>query len=371
MLDLPAAPRGPHGQAEFHVSLAVDLAVTLYLVMSAPLYEGFDSWVYLTHAALPPDLKDDMEVVLRLITNTAIFSQLPPDDPAHRSFSALIARAVGLGEECYQRFVKDSLALRARHGETRDGRQVAAPPLHDASQVRAFLGGLEFPDLPEAGFLPEQLDRAAWLVANPAELKARYLSILTRFWDRFYRDQFRRYLPLMEWSVEYHRRQNYGRDLLAVFTAVTGRFPSEHHAHHLSQAERVVFVPSGLVGPYVTLNEFGGARPTLVVAYNCRPTAAPEQALSARDLFAPLKALADETRLQILSMLNGQELYAQQIVEHLGLSQPAVSSHLRLMVIGDVLRVRREGSMKYYSLNEETLATLADRLAGFRGRTSP
>ena len=40
------------------------------------------------------------------------------------------------------------------------------------------------------------------------------------------------------------------------------------------------------------------------------------------------------------------------------------------MVIGDVLKVRREGSMKYYSLNEEKLATLAAQLGSFRGRTS-
>lgn len=95
-----------------------------------------------------------------------------------------------------------------------------------------------------------------------------------------------------------------------------------------------------------------------------------EEAPSVQDLFPPLKALADETRLQILALLEGRELYAQEIVERLDISQPAVSRHLKLMVVADVLRVRQEDNMKYYSVNEEVLAAIAERLRSFRGYVS-
>ena len=65
-------------------------------------------------------------------------------------------------------------------------------------------------------------------------------------------------------------------------------------------------------------------------------------------------------------MLDGRELYAQEIVDRLDISQSAVSRHLKLMVTGGLLDVRKVESMKYFSINQETLAALADRLQRFR-----
>ena len=95
------------------------------------------------------------------------------------------------------------------------------------------------------------------------------------------------------------------------------------------------------------------------------------EAIAIQDLFPPLKALSDETRLQILSLLNGRELYAQEIVEHLQISQSAVSRHLKLMLTGGLLTVRQEGSSKYYSIDEDTLRTLAEQLRQFKGNRQP
>jgi DNA-binding transcriptional ArsR family regulator len=60
--------------------------------------------------------------------------------------------------------------------------------------------------------------------------------------------------------------------------------------------------------------------------------------------------------------LQGRELYAQEIVERLDISQPAVSRHLNLMAAAGVLKIRRDGNAKYYSLDGETLARLADAI---------
>jgi DNA-binding transcriptional ArsR family regulator len=103
----------------------------------------------------------------------------------------------------------------------------------------------------------------------------------------------------------------------------------------------------------------------LVLYYNCRTTPIGADAGEGPSLYPPLKALADETRLQILALLHGRELYAQEIVEQLDISQPAVSRHLNLMAAAGVLKIRREGNAKYYSIDTEALAAVADALRVF------
>ena len=56
------------------------------------------------------------------------------------------------------------------------------------------------------------------------------------------------------------------------------------------------------------------------------------------------RALADETRLKILYFVSTGERFGGDIVTHLGLSQPGVSRHLRLLTASGLLRVRQEGT---------------------------
>jgi DNA-binding transcriptional ArsR family regulator len=362
MLDMDLVRGRPALEVEFRTSLAADLLYAIALVMNAPSIEGVDQWVYATHAALPPTLKGDMEHVLTLTQKSEVLiqwiNQLGPDDPAHRDFPAFIAWLNGLTEDDFQSLIESTLKGLAGYCEEE---QVSPPSLEDIEELRACLG---------AKFDAEQVDRAVQLVRNPIELKAQFISVLTRFWEQFYRQEYQRCLSRMERSVEHHRRQNYSADLFTIFTAVTGRrFPKGRGGYE--DVERVIFIPSCHIGPYVAIYPLKEPQLTLILHYNSRPTSAPEgnQVPVIQDLFPPIKALADETRLQILSILDGRELYAQEIVAQLDISQSAVSRHLKLMVAGGVLAVRKEDSMKYFSVNEETLAGLAERLKSFRGKS--
>jgi len=134
---------------------------------------------------------------------------------------------------------------------------------------------------------------------------------------------------------------------------------------HISDIKYVRFVPSLYLGPYVSFL-FDG--PLTTIFYNGSGTPATEAADGhhLEELYNPLTALADKTRLAILAMLNGRELYAQEIVDRLGISQSAVSRHLQLMVDVKVLNVRRgERGAKYYSVNTAQLRRVADRLSKF------
>lgn len=367
MLDMDIVHGKPALKVDFELSLAADLIDTTSMILSAPWLEGLDQWIYATHAALPPDLKDDLELTLFLMGKgeslyTRIF-QLPFDHPVHRDFAAYTAWLDTLTEDFFYEMIRQTLAILAQVCEEEETPPLAesAPPpsLDDPEALRACL---------RVKLDEKQVDRAIQLIQNPQDLKARFIATLTRFWDQFYLEETQRCRPLMERSVAYHRLQSYSGDFHTILLAVAGRRLSREYGD-FEHIERVVFVPSCHVGPYVLLHDFEELHPTLYVHFNCRPTGAPqrEQTPSIQDLFPPLKALADETRLQIISMLDGRELYAQEIVERLDISQSAVSRHLKLMVTGGLLTVRKEDGMKYLSLNQEILATLAERLKSFRG----
>ena len=61
-----------------------------------------------------------------------------------------------------------------------------------------------------------------------------------------------------------------------------------------------------------------------------------------RDLLVPLKALADETRLRIFTLLTRQELCVCEIEDMLNLSQSLVSNHLAVLRQAGLVKARRD-----------------------------
>ena len=67
------------------------------------------------------------------------------------------------------------------------------------------------------------------------------------------------------------------------------------------------------------------------------------------------KALGDENRLRILSMLQSGERCACVLLEYIHLSQPTLSHHMKILVGCGLVNDRKEGKWHHYSLNCETL----------------
>lgn len=75
--------------------------------------------------------------------------------------------------------------------------------------------------------------------------------------------------------------------------------------------------------------------------------------------------IADATRRDILMALRPQsdepyEVRVSDLVEKLGLSQPTVSKHLKVLRESEVVSVREEGASRFYSLNVEPLHAIED-----------
>jgi ArsR family transcriptional regulator len=83
---------------------------------------------------------------------------------------------------------------------------------------------------------------------------------------------------------------------------------------------------------------------------------------SAEVLAKSLKAIADPARLRLISMVaahDGAEACVCDLQEPLGLSQPTVSHHLKVLVDAGILRREKRGTWAYFSLVPGALDTLA------------
>ena len=83
--------------------------------------------------------------------------------------------------------------------------------------------------------------------------------------------------------------------------------------------------------------------------------------LLATHLAAMFKALADPTRLRIVSVLVRTELCVCDLAATLGMTQSAVSHQLRLMRDLRLVKSRKEGRMVYYALDDEHIRDLFQR----------
>ena len=78
-----------------------------------------------------------------------------------------------------------------------------------------------------------------------------------------------------------------------------------------------------------------------------------------------LKALADETRLSILHMLQDGELCACKIQEHFDISQPTLSYHMKILSQSGLVKSRKDGLWMRYSLIADNFRETQDLLACF------
>jgi ArsR family transcriptional regulator len=88
----------------------------------------------------------------------------------------------------------------------------------------------------------------------------------------------------------------------------------------------------------------------------------PITAAQAADLARMLKALADPVRLQLVSMVAGHEggeACVCELTEPLGLTQPTISHHLKILVDAGIFTRDKRGVWAYYALVPSALDALA------------
>jgi len=76
--------------------------------------------------------------------------------------------------------------------------------------------------------------------------------------------------------------------------------------------------------------------------------------------------LADPSRRRILDLLREREHMVGELVGDLGLSQPGVSKHLRVLRDAGLVQARQEAQRRWYGLRPEPLVEVDAWLAPYR-----
>jgi ArsR family transcriptional regulator, arsenate/arsenite/antimonite-responsive transcriptional repressor len=103
------------------------------------------------------------------------------------------------------------------------------------------------------------------------------------------------------------------------------------------------------------------------IAASCPPLL--QEPLAAEDadqLASALKVLADPARLRLLSLIQAQpdhEACVCHLTQPLGLTQPTVSHHLKVLLQAGLVDREQRGSWAYFRVKTEPLALLRDVLA--------
>jgi ArsR family transcriptional regulator, arsenate/arsenite/antimonite-responsive transcriptional repressor len=116
-----------------------------------------------------------------------------------------------------------------------------------------------------------------------------------------------------------------------------------------------------------TMDDMAASVTTVDLAACCSPlTGGVLKTVAAEVLASMFKALGDPARVKLVSLIaasDGGEACICDLTEPLGLSQPTVSHHMKLLVdVGLVSRDQR-GKWAYYRVNDDVLATLAGALS--------
>jgi ArsR family transcriptional regulator, arsenate/arsenite/antimonite-responsive transcriptional repressor len=107
-------------------------------------------------------------------------------------------------------------------------------------------------------------------------------------------------------------------------------------------------------------------QPIATVAASCPPLlAGPLDATEAARLAGALKVLADPARLRLLSLIQSQpanEACVCHLTYPLGLTQPTVSHHLKVLLQAGLVEREQRGSWAYYRVVPRSLDALRDVL---------
>lgn len=300
-------------------------------------------WVEDTRAKLSPE---------RLRTHKSLFNVLHPTlQPAQAatSFEDYIALIASSDPVVLRDHVIKLLAKKSGITDLAD---------HLGNRT-AFLDKLAESMMPHYEAKGMQWDRESFvdthtLLTDPPALQAMIVEHMGYMWEHHLAAEWRRVLPMLEESATAFQKVDFsGQNALEAVKTVTGRDLSGAW-EKLDNAEHIVFIPSAHLGSYVS---FHRDDEQLYLLFSARlPAGVPAQspALTRSEMLIRLGALADETRLMILELLTEHdELYAQDIMNQLGLSQSSASRHLRQLTATGYLIERRREVAKCYSLNRE------------------
>lgn len=337
---------------------AVSAFHSLLLLAKADKHSGLGEWVTQTVAVMS---KTEQERH-RLIMDAFFYGFLPRR--SWPSFPAYLDHLAGEPASALRDRVLNHYCDMPRQ----DGVVEPSPPpteiLHSLEDYLTFL---------RQRFDNEHIDvelesQAYDLLTDPPALQKMIVSHLRHMWAAYLANEWADVRPMLQDAVDAFRRMDYDvQDRAAVFEAITNRPLAEiGWQKKIQAAERLIFIPSAHIGPYVGMI---GLEQGLAVLFGARlpegdTHSAPD--LSRAEILVRLNALSDETRLRILQLVSAEgETRSQDIIEQLDLSQSAASRQLSQLTATGYLVARRCDGAKCYRLNRDRIEDTLRAVSAF------
>jgi DNA-binding transcriptional ArsR family regulator len=176
---------------------------------------------------------------------------------------------------------------------------------------------------------------------SPAEAKARLVRLLREAYTRVYAPREDEVVPLLARDAAALERRAATATGGELVEYATGGFVIGPEAG----VAGVVLAPTYFFRPYNLITAYHGVR---VYIYPIQTTSGEHP--PPPDLIRLYKALGDETRLKILRLIAGREMYLQELATALGVSHVTALHHMAVLRAARLVQVVERGNLKYYRL---------------------
>jgi DNA-binding transcriptional ArsR family regulator len=341
---------------------------SLRLINIADLHSGLGEWVQTTASALDENRKKRNRIVAEMVDDVAcVMKAMSSTD--NMTFIELIQE---IEKAPVDDFREGMVRWIREKSDNYPGDEVV---LASRDSYVNFVKALMAQKWAEKGHdvnEDEWTDRYHYIM-NPQQLKDDAVEHLRYMWNTYLKAEWKRIKPTLQEAVEVFSSVDFSNMTgFEAIEAITGRNMrgKDDFEENIRQAERLTFVPSAHLGPYIGWGPCEDWPKHIVFLFGARlpkNAVVKSTALGRSELLVRLSALADETRLKILELLTQhEELCAQDFITELDLSQSSASRHLRQLTASGFLTERRRDVAKCYALNtdriEDTMRALKDFL---------
>jgi len=352
----------------FSYSPAMEAVLSLHVLVEPKHHPVQHEWVRAMRR-VSPALKREIDVFA--FAYRAYFPEFffPPAAGELLDFESELRRLRGADEQLVR--LEFAIALIG----SRDGGEVPRDP-----------AALEAPDarrrLRERAAAVGDETLARQLLEDPRGVLERFLGLLESYWAEAFAREWQRIEPDLAASVSEAGRVIARRGLYALLRGLwpevrsdpdTGRFwldrPHDHEVD-IGAGELLVLAPSVYVWPHVRVNcdppwPLGLVFPASSIVRESRPRIPPAQ------LIGVLRALADDTRLRALRLIAERPRSTQELAPLVGVTEAALSKHLRTLAEAGLLERHRDGYYVLYRIVPDQVAALAPSLEAFLERQAP
>lgn len=346
-MDLIPPPR--QVKVSFALEPAYNALTSLHLLNSK--LSGFHQWVERTAAELSPDQLSTNEVAC----NTAMCYL---DSKSWPSFSDWVDALAARDPTAMRDSELDMVLNKAAHVLEKN---IADLPdretlLSDLSTYMELMKHLVEHD--EKALDAAYCRTEFGMYQDPVAMQHKLVTHFRAMWDEHLADEWVRNLPILNESIAAFQSLDYsGRSAAEIFALVTDRDVPAKVETVIQDQERITFIPSPHIGPYVLVIDHSQEHTRIMFGARMPQEATIRSpALNRSELVTRLNALADDTRLRILQLVAQEgELRTQEIMTELEISQSAASRHLPQLSATGYLTERRCEGAKCYRLNRDRL----------------